>query len=79
MGLDPSLKKGNRIYRLVHEDLDPIVDRINRYLALTPEERSQFLASRPGDRMPRPVLTVCSITIARILIRSSCALRHHSR
>ena len=45
MGLDPSLTKGNRIYRLSHEELDPIVERINRFLALTPEEQSQFLAS----------------------------------
>jgi hypothetical protein len=47
MGLDPSLTKGNRVYRLLHEDLDPIVERINRFLALTREEESQFLASRP--------------------------------
>src|SRR5512139_2312042 len=47
MGLDPSLTKGNRIYRLSHEELDPIVERINRFLALTQEEESQFLASRP--------------------------------
>jgi predicted PurR-regulated permease PerM len=47
MGLDPSLKKGNRFYRLAHEDADPILDWINRQLALTPEEQSQFLASRP--------------------------------
>jgi predicted PurR-regulated permease PerM len=46
MGLDTSLRKGNRIYRLVHEELDPIVDRINRLLAVTPEEQSLFLASR---------------------------------
>ena len=49
MGLDPSLKKGNRFYGLVHEETDHILDRINRYLALTPEEQSQFLASRPRD------------------------------
>ena len=50
MGLDPSLSKGNRIYRLSHEELDPIVERINRFLALTPEEQSLFLASRPHGR-----------------------------
>jgi predicted PurR-regulated permease PerM len=49
MGLDPSLKKGNRIYGLVHEETDRILDRINRYLALTPEEQSQFLAAHPRD------------------------------
>ncbi|MGB7972143.1 MAG: AI-2E family transporter [Candidatus Deferrimicrobiaceae bacterium] len=47
MGLDPSLKNGNRFYRLTHEDTDPIVDWINRQLALTPEERSLFLALHP--------------------------------
>jgi predicted PurR-regulated permease PerM len=47
MGLDPSLTKGDRIYRWFHEELDPMVARINRFLALNPEEQSQFLASRP--------------------------------
>ena len=47
MGLDPSLSKGNQIYRWTHQELNPILDRINQHLALTPEERSQFLASRP--------------------------------
>ncbi len=46
MGLDQSLTRGNWIYRLAHGELDPIVDRTNRLLALTPEERAQFLASR---------------------------------
>ena len=48
MGLDPSLKKGNRFYRLAKEDTEPIVDWINRQLALTPEEQSLFLALHPG-------------------------------
>ena len=48
MGLDPALKKGNRFYRLVQEDTEPIVDWINRQLALTPEEQSLFLALHPG-------------------------------
>jgi predicted PurR-regulated permease PerM len=47
MGLDRSLTRGNRIYRLLHSDLDPVVDRINQLLALTPLERTQFVASRP--------------------------------
>ena len=38
MGLDRSLTRGNWIYRLVHSDLDPLVDRVNQQLALTPEE-----------------------------------------
>jgi predicted PurR-regulated permease PerM len=46
MGLDPSLTKGNRVYRLSHEELDPIIERINRFLALTREEESLFLAPR---------------------------------
>ncbi len=47
MGLDESLAKGNRLYRLVHRDLDPLVDRVNHELALTPEERATLFASRP--------------------------------
>jgi predicted PurR-regulated permease PerM len=47
MGLDESLAKGNRLYRLVHRDLDPWVDRVNHELALTPEERATLFASRP--------------------------------
>ena len=47
MGLDESLTKGNRVYQLVHRDLDPLVDRVNHQLALTREERAQLFASRP--------------------------------
>jgi hypothetical protein len=47
MGLDRSLARGNWIYRVMHNDLDPLVDRVNQQLALTPEEHAQFLASRP--------------------------------
>ena len=50
MGLDPSWTRGNRLYRLVHRDLDPVVDRVSGLLALTPEERSEFVASlEPGS------------------------------
>jgi predicted PurR-regulated permease PerM len=50
MGLDPSLTRGNRIYRWLHGDLDPVVDRVNLLLALTPEERAQFVTGGPrGD------------------------------
>jgi predicted PurR-regulated permease PerM len=48
MGLDPSLKKGNRFYRLAHEETEPIVDWINRQFALSPEEQSLFLALHTG-------------------------------
>lgn len=48
MGLDPSLTNGNRVYRLAHEDLDPLVNRLNRLLALTAEEDSRFISSHPG-------------------------------
>jgi len=47
MRLEPSLTQGNWIYRLAGAELDPKADWINRLLALTPEETSQFLASRP--------------------------------
>ena len=46
MGLDPSWTRGNRLYQLAHRDLDPLVDRVSELLALTPEERAQFVASR---------------------------------
>jgi predicted PurR-regulated permease PerM len=53
MGLDRSLRRGNRLYRWLHGDLDPVVDRVNQLLALTPEERAQFVAARPrGDGDP---------------------------
>jgi predicted PurR-regulated permease PerM len=46
MGLDASWTRGNRLYWLAHRDLDPLVDRVSELLALTPEERAQFVASR---------------------------------
>jgi len=46
MGLDPSLTTGNRLYQLTREDLDPLLDRVNRVLALNAEEHSRFIASR---------------------------------
>jgi predicted PurR-regulated permease PerM len=46
MGLDPSWTRGNRLYPLVHRDLDPLVDRVSELLALTPDERVQFVGSR---------------------------------
>ncbi|HEX2483307.1 MAG TPA: AI-2E family transporter [Methylomirabilota bacterium] len=46
MGLDPSWTRGNILYRVAHRDLDPLLDRLSELLALTPEERAQFVASR---------------------------------
>ena len=46
MELDPSWTRGNRLYQLAHRNLDPVVDRVSELLALTPEERAQFVASR---------------------------------
>jgi len=48
MGLDATLANGNRLYQFVHADADPLLDRVNQLLALTPPERSDFLASRPA-------------------------------
>ena len=47
MGLNAT-PNGNRLYKFVHDDLDPGVDRINGLLALTPEERSRFLTAHSG-------------------------------
>ena len=46
MGLDPSWARGNGLYRLTHRDLDPVMDRMTEVLALTPDERALFVASR---------------------------------
>jgi predicted PurR-regulated permease PerM len=46
MGLDPSWNRGNRLYHLMHRDLDPLMDRVDEMLALTPDDHAQFLASR---------------------------------
>lgn len=46
MDLDPSWRHGNRLYGLTHRDLDPLIDRVGDALALTPEERARFVASR---------------------------------
>jgi predicted PurR-regulated permease PerM len=46
MGLDPSWTRGNGLYRLTHRDLDPLMDRVTDELALTPDERALFVASR---------------------------------
>ena len=48
MGLDQSPTTGNRLYHLVHTDLDPLMDHVNEVLGLTPEEHAQFIASHAG-------------------------------
>jgi len=53
MGLNQSRTRGNWIYGLAQGELDPKVYQINRLLALTPEEHTQFLASHPrGPEAP---------------------------
>jgi len=51
MELDPSWTGGNRLYRFVSRDLDPLVDRLRHVLILTPEESARLVASCPvsGD------------------------------
>jgi predicted PurR-regulated permease PerM len=49
MGLDESLTRGNRLYGLLHRDLDPVIDRLNDLLALTADERARFLAARQAE------------------------------
>jgi predicted PurR-regulated permease PerM len=46
MGLDPSWTRGNSLYQLTRRDLDPLMDRVGDMLALTPDERALFVASR---------------------------------
>ena len=52
MGLDSSLSEGNRIYRWLQADLDPLVDRATELLSLSDEERSEFLALRRDAAAP---------------------------
>jgi predicted PurR-regulated permease PerM len=49
MGLDHSPTIGNRLYRLVQSDVDPLMDHINEVLALSPEEHTDFLAAHAGS------------------------------
>jgi predicted PurR-regulated permease PerM len=46
MGLDTSWAGGNRLYRLAHRGLEPVLDHVSALLALTPEERGEFVASQ---------------------------------
>jgi predicted PurR-regulated permease PerM len=52
MGLDASWTRGNRLYGLVHRDVEPVMDRVTALLALTPDERVQLVASRRPDTDP---------------------------
>jgi predicted PurR-regulated permease PerM len=52
MGLDPSWTRGNALYRVTHRDLDPLMDRVSDVLALTPDERALFVASRERRTEP---------------------------
>ena len=54
MGLDHSPTSGNRLYRLVQPDVDPLMDHVNQVLALTPEEHGEFMASRTGPPAIEP-------------------------
>jgi predicted PurR-regulated permease PerM len=49
MGLDPSLTRGNRLYRWSHADLDPLLNRATELLSLSAEERAKLLASRASS------------------------------
>ncbi len=78
MGLDQSLTRGNWIYRLAQGELDPKVDQINRLLALTPEEHTQFLASRPrGPEAPAGsdrLLDYYRVNLQTLKVREPAAL-----
>src|SRR5262249_6606031 len=54
MGLDAKLAKGSRFYEFLHADSDPLLDRVNGLLALTPRERSQLFASPPDGAEASP-------------------------
>ncbi len=50
MGLDGAPFTGNGFYRLVRDDTDPMVARVDQFLALDSEEEAAMLASGPGAR-----------------------------
>jgi predicted PurR-regulated permease PerM len=54
MGLDHSPTSGNRLYRLVRTDADPLMDHITQVLALTPDEHAEFIASHAGPGVIEP-------------------------
>ena len=68
MGLDHPLAKGNRIYRVLHGDLDPVIDRVNGFLALTAEEGAKLHSVHPDlpnlstDSEARPVADSTSLS-----------------
>jgi hypothetical protein len=49
MGLNESLTGGNRLYQMLHRDLDPLLDQVNDLLALTADERTRFVSTRAAD------------------------------
>jgi predicted PurR-regulated permease PerM len=53
MGLDESLMRGNRLYDLLHRDLDPVIDGLNELLALTAEERARFVGHSAATDVDR--------------------------
>ena len=77
MGLDSSSTTGNRIYQVAREDLDPLLDRVNRILVLTPEEHSRFIASRtdPAD----PLLAYDSENLRMLQVRGQAVLERPGR
>ena len=46
MGLDPSWTRGNKLYRVLQRDLDPLMDQVREILALTRDEHAQLVAAR---------------------------------
>jgi len=55
MGLDESLRKGNTMYALLGQDLDPLIARLNASLFPDPEERAYLAKSREPGVVPPPV------------------------
>ncbi len=78
MGLDQSLTRGNWIYLLARGELDPIVDQTNRLLSLTPEEQTQFIASRfRGPETPASsdhLLDYLRVNLQTLRMREAVAL-----
>ncbi len=58
MSLDPVTGKGNFVYDLISQDVDPIREGVNKYLQLSKEQNEAFLKYREGVEGYEPVSDV---------------------
>jgi len=52
MGIDRSTGKGNVVYNLIAQDINPLRTSLNQYLELSPEQKEAFVSFRQRDVDP---------------------------